>query len=190
MGMFGKIGIFLALRMAMELSPSKDTLEMATTENIGSPVANDIEQNKLVIVKIITISVNPEHIDDVNKIPEWVKIYAINQASSSSGNNSKNYNFLLGSALAIHPGYTDDPNNTVLHHSALCELQQAGKCPEGYKKVYVDNFRPRSIEELKRLFPGGNTKDLPSKVKGTVENDGGEQKTDTAAAGAAGEDEE
>ncbi|ORD94706.1 hypothetical protein ECANGB1_138 [Enterospora canceri] len=165
--MFGMITLYMALRTAVMIVPTDDTIKQATQAPIASPLYNDVNTNHLSVAKIVTVLVNGEHQDEVDKIPEWIKSYASQQAGNASGDNSKQYNLFTGDAVSKFPGWTEDQNNNVLHHAVVCELKQVGPCPEGYKKVYVDNFRPRTVEELQTLLKSNDKTPRGSSVKET-----------------------
>lgn len=164
--------LMLAVEVQGEQKPTKETLMQALQPSEQNPALLDADKGQLLPVSILTTLVAGDGQDDYNQMPPWFGSYALNQAVTSDAPNDEKYNLMTSTAVSMFPGWTADPNNSVGKHHLVCELQQAGQCPEGYQKVYVDNLRPRSLDELKSLLSKKDQERLNGKSnkKGKVSN--------------------
>lgn len=139
-----------------DIKPSQDTLKQALQTDEKNPALLDLNQYGLVPNNVTTFFVNPSATKDLEELPDWFVQFALAQSKQNSSGNDENYNIVTNYLMKKFPGYTSDPENTVGKHMLVCEVKQAGRCPDGYQKVYLDNFRLRTDDELKSLLSQKN----------------------------------
>ena len=159
----------VALGKDVTIQPTEDTILGALQDKQHNPAHLDLITQGMVPFSSLTSFVNPEHMEQVKKIPSWLTEFAYNQAGNAGNDNSEKYSIFMQELVSNFPGYSNDESNTVAKHTFLCEQSQVKTCPEGYKKVYLDNFRPRSLDELKSLL-SKKSKDRLDGKKSTMSN--------------------
>lgn len=169
----------------VETRPSDGTIRQATQEDVSNPLMENAVKYRLVPGSSVVTLINPERTKDVQEIPQWVLEFAFQQAGSSDVPNEQKYNLITSDLVAKFPGETKDPNDPIRHHTLICEMQQVGTCPEGYQKIYVDNFRPRTRDEIESMLgdkkkkiggvPANSIKKTEKEIKNEQENETDEQ---------------
>ena len=156
--MFSITKLFLSLNAVygLEVTPSNATIKQGLEEEVTNPLFENINAHGLVPVRIITIFANPKHIEAIAQIPAWLFTVAQQQAGTSNAQNDKKYSLFTETAIEKFPGTTGNPDDKVHHHNTQCEVVQVGECPDGYKKINLDDFRQRTKDEMASLLPGNN----------------------------------
>merc|ERR1711944_247125 len=121
----------------LEISVDDDSIKTASIPDGKNPAIMDLWSNGMVVSHNFVTFVNPEFKN--TSVPPSLEKFIMSSTSISAENNDYPYPVMLPRLITVIPGYTNNQDDPVRIKRIDCYLTNNGKCPEGYRKVLLEN---------------------------------------------------